>query len=140
MSQRYPCIERGTLPCQSYGAGHNLHAIHARHVGRTPWGWRDGVVTAVAGVDVFVRYLEADHEVRLWHHRVLGVTAGSLVRVHEQYYVLGGPFGWANVHVSDGLGALPQPAEPELWLVECVQPVVDLASGYALPRDHGRRT
>ncbi len=53
---------------------------------------------------------------RLWHHEPLSgqVDVGDPVRVHEQYYVLGGPFGWLNVIIKGGLGAVPEPAEPAL--------------------------
>lgn len=137
MAQRRPCIRPGTLPCQSYAPGHNLHVIHGKHVGRTPWGWRDGVVVSTNGGDVVVEYLETGHQVRLWHHASLAaVRAGSPVRVHEQYYVLGGPFGWLNVVVMDGLGAVPEPAEPGLWSAQVVMPVVDLSTGRGLAVDH----
>jgi hypothetical protein len=36
-----------------------LHVIHAEHVGRTPWGWHDGVVS-------MCRFFESGHD-RLRH-------------------------------------------------------------------------
>ena len=137
MAQRQACIRQGTLPCQSYGPGHNLHVIHGKHVGRTPWGWRDGVVVSSSGGDVVVEYLEAEHRVTLWHHApIAAVRPGSPVRVHERYYVLGGPFGWLNVVVTGGLGAVPEPADPAVWAEQVVMPVVDLSTGRGLAVDH----
>ncbi len=107
---RQPCTPQGQSACQSYAPGHQLHAIHAKHVGRTPWGWRDGVVVNVHGSDVSVQYLEQNHRLRVWHHRHLReLHVGDAVRVHERYYVLGGPFGWVNTVVSGGLGPVPEP-------------------------------
>ena len=130
MPARQPCLGR---PCTCYAPGHQMHFIHAKQVGRTPWGWRDGVVTAARGCEVTVQYLQTDHTLRVWHHRPLPVVAGQPVRVHEQFYVLGGPVGWANVVVTGGLGAVPEPEAPELWRAEQSAPVVDLSEGYALP-------
>ena len=123
--------------CQSYRPGHNTHWIHAKHVGRTPWGWRDGVVTDVRGLVVAVRYLIEDHDVRLWHHEDLfpEVRHGDPVRVHERYYVLGGAFGWLNVVVSGGLGAVPEPADPSAWAAEVTGGVQDMGTGRGLALD-----
>lgn len=81
MAQRQPCIRPGALPCQSYHPGHNLHVIHAKHIGRTHWGWRDGVVVSSKEGDMVVEYLETEHRVRLWHHASLDAAGpGDLVR------------------------------------------------------------
>ena len=132
-----PCS--GT-PCQSYSAGHNVHFIHAKHIARTPWQWRDALVTEVNGDTVAVAYVESGHELSLWHHRPLGdvLSVGSPVRLHEKYYVIGGPFGWISVVISNGLGTLPEPDSPELFAADVVVPVVDLHTGRALPMDHER--
>lgn len=124
--------------CQLYWAGHNTHWIHAKHVGRTPWGWRDAVVTGIDDRWLTVAYVVEQVELRLWHHSVLAgeVTVGSPVRLHEEYYVLGGPFGWLNVIVEGGLGAVPEPANPGAWAAEVTGGVQDLATGRALAVDH----
>ena len=132
---RTPCSMHGPRPCQPFHAGHHIHPIHARHVGETPWGWRDGVVTAVHGSDVTVQYLETDHVLRVWHHRPLPVVVGDPVRVHERYYVVSGSWGWASVVVTGGLGAVPEPAAAELWRPERSVPVVDLSTGHGLPEE-----
>lgn len=138
-STRKPCTPSDRVPCTSYAAGHNVHFIHAKHVGRTPWGWRDGVVTAHGGDTLAVRYVETDHEVRVWHHRALpALELGSPVRVHEEYYVVGGPFGWLSVVLTGGLGAVPEPADPEEWAPQMVRAVVNLATGVGIPMDHTR--
>ena len=129
---RTPCI-RGPLPCQTYASGHDLHVIQAKLAGLSPRGWRDGVVTAVHGSDVTVQYVEVDHVLRFWHHRHLRLPTGQPVRVHERYHVAAGPFGWANVVVSNGPGAVPDPQEPALWQPEQSIPIVELHTGYSLP-------
>ena len=45
MSDLTPCVVSDDVFCRSYLPGHHTHWIHAKHVGRTPWGWRDAVVT-----------------------------------------------------------------------------------------------
>ena len=116
-----------------------MHFIHARHIGETPWGWRDGVVESV-GPDgwVHVRYLAEDAVVRVWHHDPLAqlLAVGDPVRVHERYYSLGGLFGWLNVVVRGGLGPVPQPDNAELWAQETTGGVVDLSTGRGLALDH----
>lgn len=129
------CIEQDDR-CGSYGAGHLMHWIHARHVGESPWGWRDGVISYVHGRWLEVSYVE-DGYVRVWHHEVLAdLTAGTPVRVHERYHALGGPFGWLNVHAEGGLGDVPEPAEAWLWSDEMTSGVVDNSSGRAIALDH----
>ena len=57
------------------------------------------------------------------------------MRVHEQYYVLGGPFGWVNVVVTGGLGAVPEPADPSAWDGQVTGGVQDLSTGRGLALD-----
>ncbi len=140
MSAPTPCVVRDGGQCQGYQPGHNTHWIHAKHVGRTPWGWRDAVVRRLDGCWITVTYLEGGHEVRLWHHDELAgeLGAGAPVRLHEQYSVLGGPFGWLNVVVSGGLGQVPAPTDAEAWEREMTGGVQDLGTGRALPLDWHR--
>lgn len=132
------CQRLGHGCCQLYWPGHNTHWIHAKHIGRTPWGWRDAVVSSIDGRWVTVDYVLESAQVRLWHHTPLTseLHVADLVRVHEQYYVLGGRFGWLNVVVAGGLGAVAEPAEPRLWADEMTGGVQDLATGRALALDH----
>ena len=120
-----PCVVRDDDFCRSFLPGHHTHWIHAKHVGRTPWGWRDAVVTGVDGGWTTVAYVESGHAVRLWHHVELAaeLAVGAPVRVHEGYYVLGGPFGWVNVVVDGGLGPVPEPADPAAWVDVPADPV-----------------
>jgi hypothetical protein len=130
--------------CPHYRPGHLMHVIHASRLARTPWGWRDALVSGVTRTGVTVRYLEADHELTLWHHRDLrdDVPVGSPVRVHEGYYALGWPGGWANVRIEGrGLGAVPEPADPIAWAAGQgsggpAVAAVDLATGLAVAVDH----
>jgi hypothetical protein len=124
--------------CSAYWPGHNMHFIHAKHVGRTPWGWRDGIVESVTDGWAEVRYLLEEGRVSVWHHTELAtlLSPGDPVRVHERFHALGGPFGWLNVEVRGGLGAVPDPEEPDVWAQETTGGVVDLSTGRALPLDH----
>jgi hypothetical protein len=103
-----------------------------------PWGWRDAVVTDIDGHWLTVEYLQEPAVLRLWHHEQLGaeIAVGGPVRVHEQYYVIGGPFGWLNVVVRRGLGPVPAPPKPAAWAAEMTGGVQDLATGRALALDH----
>ena len=137
MSDLTPCVVRDDDFCRSYLPGHHTHWIHAKHVGRTPWGWRDAVVSGVDGGWTTVTYVESGRPVRLWHHVDLAaeLVVGSPVRVHEGYYVLGGPFGWLNVVVQGGLGPVPEPADPAAWADQVTGGVQDLGTGRALALD-----
>jgi hypothetical protein len=46
-----------------------------------------------------VTYVGSGRRVLVWHHVDLAgeVEVGAPVRLHEEYSVLGGPFGWLNV-------------------------------------------
>ncbi len=137
MSDLTPCVVSDDVFCRSYLPGHHTHCIHAKHIGRTPWGWRDAVVTGLDGGWVTVTYVQSGHRLRLWHHVELAdeLEVGAPVRVHEGYYVLGGPFGWLNVVVEDGLGAVPEPADPAAWADQFTGGVQDLGTGRALALD-----
>lgn len=136
MNGRLTCSGHG--PCQLYGPGHNTHWIHAKQVGRTPWGWRDGVVARIDRRWLTVEYVAEPGRLRLWHHTSMRpeIDVGALVRVHEGYSVLGGPFGWLNVLVEGGLGAVPEPVEPAMWDGMITGGVQDLSTGRALALDH----
>lgn len=123
--------------CHSYHPGHQVHAIHAKRVGQTPWGWRDAVVVEAVDRVLTVEYLQGGRAV-LWHHVPLGheLPPGSPLRVHERYYVIGAPLGWLNVLVTEGIGAVPEPEEPMLWAPEATWGVADLSTGRAIPLDH----
>lgn len=134
----FTCRTYGHAQCNHYAPGHNTHWIHAKHVGRSPWGWRDGVVDSIDGHWLTISYLgDEDGEIRVWHHEALGdeVAAGDPVRVHERLHVLGGPFGWLNVITEGGLGGVPEPAEPALWADQITSGVQDLSTGRALALD-----
>ena len=115
-----------------------MHFIHAKRVGQTPWGWRDGVVTSSTPDGwLEVDYVLEPGRVVAHHHDDLTTVlhAGDPVRVHERYYALGGKFGWVNLWVGEGLGPVPEPEEPELWRGEMTVAMTDLATGRALPMD-----
>ena len=137
MSDVTPCIVRETAHCESYLPGHHTHWIHAKHVGRTPWGWRDAVVGSLDGCWTTVTYVDSGRTLRLWHHADLAgeVEVGAPVRVHERYAVLGGPFGWLNVVVEGGLGPVPEPADTAAWQGLVTGGVQDLGTGRALALD-----
>jgi len=66
-TRRLTCQKTGGH-CQLYWAGHNTHWIHAKHIGRTPWGWRDAAVTGIDGRWLTVDYVLDSGTLRLWHH------------------------------------------------------------------------
>ncbi len=134
---RFACSGGAFASCQGYWPGHHTHCIHANHVGQRSWGWRDAIVTAIAGHWLDVDYVHETASLRLWHHEALTgeLAVGDPVRVHEEYHLLGGPFGWLNVIVEGGLGAVPQPAEPALWAHQMTAGVQELSTGRALPLD-----
>ncbi len=123
--------------CSSYRAGHLAHWIQAKLVGRTPWGWRDGIVEECGGHTVRIRYLTQDATVVCWHHNDLSrqLRPGAPVRLHEEFHMLAIPRAWICVLVTDGLGRVPTPDNPELWNSEIVPGIVDLATGIGLPTD-----
>jgi hypothetical protein len=125
-------------PCPSYGAGHQVHFIQARLVGESPWGWRDAVVSSLDKHFARLAYLEDDATPIVWHHKSLKrrISVGDPVRLHERYHVLGCPAGWFSVVIAGGLGAVPEPMDKTVWAPEFTIPVVDLATGIALPLDH----
>lgn len=125
--------------CQSFYPGHNLHVIHAAHIGRTPWGWRDGVVREMASGWVHIDYVAEPGDVRVWHHDVSRqLRRGTPVRLHEQYHALANRAGWLNVMVVGGCGPVPAPPEPGVWATEMTAGVVDLSTGRGLAMDHER--
>lgn len=118
---------------QSYRPGHDLHVIHAKRIAKSPWGWRPGTVTAYVDGLVTVDYVFEDGTIELWHSRPVPVEPGTPVRVHERYYALEVAGAWFNVEVRrGGLGAVPDPDEPDLWAREVPIVVVDLARGVGL--------
>ena len=127
----------GAEQCQAYHPGHHTHWIHARRLGETPWGWRDAVVSGVDGGWISVTYVESGRQLELWHHADLRdeLAVGAPVRVHEQYYALGGPFGWLNVVVRGGAGPVPEPADLAAWEAQQTGGVQDLRTGRALALD-----
>ena len=137
MSDLAPCAVTSGASCSSYLPGHSTHWIHAKLVGRTPWGWRDAVVSGIDERWIALTYVESGRRVDVWHHVPLAVEieVGAPVRLHEQYYVLGGPFGWLNVVVRGGLGAVPEPADATAWERSMSGGVQDMSTGRALALD-----
>jgi hypothetical protein len=77
-----------------------MHFVHGNHIGRTPWGWRDGTV-ASSNTDgwIDITYTLEEGTVRLYHHADLSaeIHPGDPVRVHEQYHALAAADSWFNV-------------------------------------------
>ena len=116
-----------------YHPGYHLHPLHAKHLGRTPWGWRAGTVSEVREDGVSVDYLLEPGHVQVWHHAALPVVVGTPVRVHEQHHGFDVDGAWLNVRLTGGLGAVPAPVEPGIWADEAqAAVVVDLARGEAV--------
>lgn len=129
----------GSSGCQAYFPGHHMHWIHARKIGESPWGWRDGILTAVSAAGrVEVEYALEPGGVTAWHHVDLTseLAVRTPVRVHEGLYALGSPLGWLNLRLDAGVGPVAEPEDAELWAQEALGGVVDLSTGRALPLDH----
>ena len=62
-----------------------MHQIHARHIGQSPWGWRDALVVRVEGLFLTLRYLAEDVEFTAWHHAELPLMPGDPVRVNQSH-------------------------------------------------------
>lgn len=120
--------------CTVHGRGHIVNPIQAMITGQSPWGWRDGTVSAVDGLSFTVAYLGGG-SIRLWHHRPAGLEVGDPVRMHEGCGLLEAPgHSWLSVRVDGGgLGAVPKPEHPELWRPEMQGAVVDLEDGKGFP-------
>lgn len=136
--QTAPCVE-----CRRYQRGHLMHAIHAKWVGLTPWGWRDAVVTGTDGLTVSLEYVDVPGAPTVWHHRgdlVDSVEVGDPVALHEEYWALSVQTRWFGVAIRDGVGNVPEPSRDEqAWWQRHVgtTPVAtDLATGIGLPLDH----
>lgn len=114
-------------PCRHCTPGHAIHWIQAKLVGKTPWGWRDGTVAAKDGKWITVAYLDGG-TARCWHHQDLGdeITVGMPVRLHEQFGVMTILSGMICVNCVEGLGAVPEPADPALWAAQMSPGIVDL--------------
>lgn len=127
-------------PCRSRHPGHRLHEIQAELTEGSPWGWRDGVVTAVDGQWLHITYRVEQGRPRVWCHAPLGTDfpIGTPVRLHERFHVLGSPSGWLSVIIRDGLGSVQDPAEPANWTAEMTQHAVDSGSELGRPLDHHR--
>ena len=124
--------------CRSYRPGHQMHFIHAKKLGEEPWGWRDGVVVSVSPDGwLEVDYVLEPGRVVAHHHEDLTsvLHVGEPVRIHERFYGLSARFGWVNLCITDGLGWVPEPEDPELWQREITIAVTDLSTGRALPMD-----
>jgi len=129
--------------CRSYAPGHNMHCIHAKHVGLSPWGWRDAVVTNMhPDGRIELDYIDEDGSVVVWNHADLTrlIAPGDPVRVHEGLHALGGPFGWFNMFVATGIGPVTEPVHPELWAAQMSWGVTDLSTGIAIALDHAQVT
>ena len=127
-----PCIPSGNGVCQSYYSGHNFHVIHARRVGESPWGWRDGVLTSVdASGWLAVDYAAETGRVEAWHHQdlVAELPVGTPVRLHEGLRTLASAVGWLHLRIASGLGAVEQPVFVERWDDQVTSGVVNLSTG-----------
>lgn len=133
MTHADACGSGHSEDCRLFGAGHAVHTIQARLVSRTSWGWRDGTVTAVRGRNVEICYLASAAELTCWHHLYPAdrLPIGEPVRVHEEFGVLATPIGWLSVAISDGLGAVPPPADAWTWEAEMRPVIVDVMAGSA---------
>ena len=125
-----PC---NSTPCHAFWPGHQMHPIHAGAVGRTPEGWRDGLITAIDGGMVTVAYLHEVASAVIWHHRDFrgSVRLGEPVAVHEGYHALQIGRRLLNAAIISGAGGTP--TVPALGRPERQLFVVDLENGEGEP-------
>lgn len=121
-----------------YSPGHLMHHIQASHLGREPWGWRDGVVRSSGDGTHRLDYVHEDGSITVYSAILDELEVGLPVRVHEDLHALSATGTWYNVLVlTPGLGAVPTPIAPELWAAEASVGVVDLAAGAGVERHEG---
>jgi hypothetical protein len=139
-----PCtIDPEVGHCVAYRPGHMVHVIQANLVGHSPWGWRDSVIASVSPDGwIEIDYIADSGRVRAWHHEDLAelLAPGTPVRIHEEFHVLGAPFGWICLFIASGLGKVPEPEDPNLWLSKMTVGVTNLGTGRALAMDHEHLT
>jgi len=131
-----PTEAEHAINCGVYGQGHVPHHIGIRVQAGRPWGWRDGVITSIHGLNVGVTYLQEAGSVTCWHHRDLSdeLAVGCPVRVYESTLLDTGK-GWISVRTEGGLGAVAEPAQPELWAPEVPTTITDMHSGRGIVVD-----
>jgi hypothetical protein len=113
-----------------YWPGYAMHFIHAGHVGRRPWGWREGVIRNSHDGTHVIDYVLEDGFIEVWSAYCPNLEPGTPVRMHEEYFALDVNGRWFNVRKdSEGLGPVPEPVEPALWSDEFSVGLVDNASG-----------
>ena len=123
--------------CRSFGDGHGAHPSRVQRTAGTPWGWRDGIVTAVDGGRATVLYVLEDGAPSVWHHADLPLAVHEPVRLHEQFRMLGTPRGWFCVVVESGRGPVPMPEHPELSAADRNTAIVDLETGVGVDTEYG---
>lgn len=130
------CSPAATRGCGSHLPGHLSHGLHARLLGRSPWGWREGTVTSVAEDGWLTVACPAEASTyRAWHHQDLSarLVPGEPVRVHERHSALSGALGLVSLHIARGLGAVPEPVGLEVWARRAGATVIALRTGPDAP-------
>jgi hypothetical protein len=132
-SECSPAAPRG---CRSHLPGHLTHLLHARLLGRSPWGWREGRVTSVSGEGWLTVACTAEAGTyRAWHHQDLRarLAPGEQVRVHERHSALSGALGVVSLHIARGVGPVPEPVALDVWASPTGASVIDLRTGAEVP-------
>lgn len=126
--------------CGIFGRGHLANPTGIRVQAGHPWRWRDGVVTSIWGLSVHVSYVLEGGSILCWHHRDLAgeLAVGSPVRVYEPTLLDTGN-GWISVRTEGGLGAVDEPAQPELWTSELPTTIIDMQAGRGIVVDRPHR-
>jgi hypothetical protein len=132
--------------CGMYLPGHQMHFIHAKHLGLSPHEWRAATVTdatelSTGGHLLTVDYLDEPGWAWVWHHaRVPDVCDGYPLRVHERLHALDVGAGWLNVDLvasSTPAHELHERAAAAPPLADTAGPVIlDLGTGRAFPPEH----
>lgn len=125
--------------CVAYRPGHQMHVIQAGLIGGSPWGWRDGVVSATDSDGwIKVDFLNDPGGVTAWHHHDPSalLSAGTPVRVHEEFHALGVSSGWICLFITSGIGPVPKPQDANVWRTQMTGGVIDVTTGIGLALDH----
>jgi hypothetical protein len=119
---------------QNFNPGYLMHPSHGRMLATTPWGWRPALIVEVSEHTAVAEYVQDEGRVRLWHHTSLTsyCVIGEPVRVHEGHHGLEIEDFWLNVRIDAGIGAVPDPADPELWAAEQYGVIINAANGQGI--------
>lgn len=121
--------------CRSYRPGHRMHFIHTGLVKNAPWGWRHATVRSIDADNVATfEYSAETGTSTAWHHLDFSVVCppGTQVRIHERRHALLVGSVVFNLHLIEGIGPVPPPANVAEALAQAPVIVTDLSTGHGI--------